>query len=212
MAGLSVSTRPEARRVSQAGGDPGRVEVDSRRIVMQLTWYGHAAFQLSGQSGEGDNATVRVVLDPYRAPDVGTYAPIDDEAEIVAISHENEKYHSWIAAVRGPNGAPPIVVDGLALLDQPQPRIIGGLPFTATRVWENTDRREPIAMIGIEMEGIRFLHMGDCGHALTSEEVAACGRVDVLLALAGAGPTIALPDLANFIPEATDRDPHALRE
>jgi len=164
---------------------------------MQLTWYGHAAFKLAGRNREG--AHVRVVLDPYRAPDVGTYAPIDDEAEIVAISHENEKYHSWVAAVRGPNGAPPAVVDGLALLDQPQPRIAGGLPFTAARVWETPERREPIAMVGVEMEGVRFLHMGDCGHPLTPAEVAACGPVDVLLALAGAGPTIALPDLVDFI-------------
>jgi Predicted Zn-dependent hydrolases of the beta-lactamase fold len=164
---------------------------------MQITWYGHAAFRLDGTNADG--APVRVVLDPYRAPDVGTYAPIDDEAEVVAVSHENERYHSHIAAVRGPGGAAPEVVDGLALLNEAQPKVVAGLPFTAVRVWETPEREGEIAMVGVEVEGVRILHMGDCGHPLTAEEVAACGRVDVLLALAGAGPTIALPDLRDFV-------------
>lgn len=159
---------------------------------MQLTWYGHAAFLL-----EADGA--RVVLDPYRAPDVGAYAPIDDVADVVAVSHENEKYHSFVAGVRGRDSGSPEVMDGLALLDAPQPRTVAGVPFTAVRVWENDARDEPIAMVGVTLGGVHFLHMGDCGHALSPEEVAACGPVDVLLALAGAGPTIALPDLVDFV-------------
>lgn len=164
---------------------------------MQITWYGHAAFLLEGRNEAGQ--TVRVALDPYRAPDVGTYAPIDDMADIVAISHENAKYHSHVAALWGTNGGAPLLVDGLLLLDAPQPQVVGGIGFTAIRVWENGERREPIAMVGVTMEGIRILHMGDCGHALSPEEVAACGPVDVLLALAGGAPTLAVPDLVAFV-------------
>jgi L-ascorbate metabolism protein UlaG (beta-lactamase superfamily) len=166
---------------------------------MDITWYGHAAFRLDARSTAGE--TVRVVLDPYRAPDVGTYAPIEDTADIVAVSHENQKYHSYIAGVSGS----PEVVDGLALLDAPQPRAVRGVAFTASLVWENDERREPIAMVGVEAEGVRVLHMGDCGHALSAEEVAACGRVDVLLALAGGAPTLALPDLVRFIGDLRPR-------
>jgi L-ascorbate metabolism protein UlaG (beta-lactamase superfamily) len=165
---------------------------------MQITWYGHAAFLC-----EGDG--VRVALDPYRAPDVGTYAPIDDVADVVAISHINEKYHSYTATLRGPNGEAPALVDGLDLLDKPQPETVASIPFTAVRVWENDKREEPIAMVGLTIEGIRILHMGDCGHALSPEEVAACGPVDVLLALAGGAPTLALPDLAAFIRDLKPR-------
>jgi L-ascorbate metabolism protein UlaG (beta-lactamase superfamily) len=165
---------------------------------MQITWYGHAACLCEGNG-------VRVVLDPYRAPDVGMYAPIDDMADVVAISHINEKYHSYTAALRGPDGGAPVVVDGLVLLDRPQPEIVQGIPFTAVRVWENEAREEPIAMVGLTMESVRLLHMGDCGHALSPEEVAACGRVDVLLALAGGAPTLALPDLATFVRDLKPR-------
>jgi L-ascorbate metabolism protein UlaG (beta-lactamase superfamily) len=41
--------------------------------------------------------------------------------------------------------------------------------------------------------------MGDCGHGLNARETAACGQVDVLLALAGGPPTLSLPDLVAFI-------------
>lgn len=163
---------------------------------MNLTWYGHAAFLLEGAPPDAPNTTMRrVILDPYRAPDVGTYAPIADAADIVAVSHQNAAYHSHVAGVAGE----PHVVDGLALLDQPQPQVVRGVPFTATRVWEDATRTGPIAMIGLTLGGLRVLHIGDCGHALNPDEVAACGPTDVLLALAGGPPTLALDDLVAFI-------------
>jgi L-ascorbate metabolism protein UlaG (beta-lactamase superfamily) len=164
---------------------------------MKLTWYGHAAFLL-----ESETQSTRVMLDPYRAPDVGTYAPIDDWADIVAISHENEKYHSYVQGVKGrTKDSGPLLVDGIRLLTQAQPQVIQDVTFTATQVYENEEREGRIAMVGITMEGIRFLHMGDCGHGLSDEEVAACGEVDVLLALAGGPPTLTLSDLTKFITE-----------
>ena len=166
---------------------------------MRITWFGHAAFLLEGRNDAGN--PVRIALDPYRAPDVGTYGPIAAEAEIVAVSHENPRYHSHVAAI----GGSPEIVDGLRLLDEPQPRVVRGVPFTAVCVWENEERREPIAMVGVTLEGVRVLHMGDCGHALGPEEVRSCGQVDVLLALAGGAPTLALPDLAAFVRDLAPR-------
>ena len=161
---------------------------------MQLTWYGHAAFLLE------NNASFRVILDPYRSPGVGTYAPIDDWADLVAISHQNETYHSFVQGIRGRDGdSIPILMDGLKLLTQNQPQLVEKIPFTATEVYENEERKEPIAMVGVTMDGLCILHMGDCGHKLSAEETAACGAADVLLALAGGAPTLALPDLVAFI-------------
>ncbi|MBC8101091.1 MAG: MBL fold metallo-hydrolase [Cytophagales bacterium] len=162
---------------------------------MRLIWYGHAAFLV-----ESEAPAIRVILDPYRAPDVGTYGPLDDWADIVAVSHQNEKYHSHVSGVRGrTSGSSPFLLDGLALLGESQPRIVEGLPFTAVRVFENDAQQEPIAMVGVTVEGIRVLHMGDCGHRLSAKQIEACGPVDVLLALAGGPPTLALPDLVAFV-------------
>lgn len=164
---------------------------------MKLTWYGHAAFLLEGET---EPPSARVILDPYRAPDVGSYAPIDDWADVVAISHDNEKYHSFVGGVRGRDANDtPQLVDGLCLLSQKQPQVIQDILFTAAPVFENEERQGIVAMIGVETEGIRVLHMGDCGHGLSPEEVVACGQVDVLLALAGGPPTLALPGLMAFV-------------
>ena len=160
---------------------------------MRITWLGHAAFLIEGENDAGEG--VRIILDPYRAPDVGTYAPIAATADLVAISHENPKYHSHVAGV----GGDPEIVEGLRLPQDARESRACGVPFTAVRVWDSDARWEPIAMIGLTLGGVRVLHMGDCGHALGPEEVAACGRVDVLLALAGGAPTLALPDLAAFV-------------
>ena len=160
---------------------------------MILTWYGHAAFLL-----ETSTPPFRVIFDPYRAPDAGTYAPIDDWADVVAVSHENQKYHSYTNGIRGrTNGISPQIVDGLTLFDRPQS--VQDARFFAVRVWEDEKKQDPIAMVMVEINGVRVLHMGDCGHALNPNDVAACGRVDVLLALAGGPPTLALSDLADFI-------------
>lgn len=175
-------------------GPPVEPEGHGEERAMHITWLGHAAFLIEGENDAGE--TVRIVLDPYRAPDVGTYAPIAATADLVAVSHENPKYHSHVAGV----GGDPEIVEGLHLLDAPEGRTRArGVPFTAVRVWDSDARWEPIAMIGLTLGGVRVLHMGDCGHALSPEQIAACGRVDVLLALAGGPPTLALSDLVSFV-------------
>jgi L-ascorbate metabolism protein UlaG (beta-lactamase superfamily) len=168
---------------------------------MKITWYGHASFLV-----EGDGR--RIILDPYTSNieaaarsratghevgGCGDYAPIDEPADVIAISHVNEKYHS---NTRGVRGKPP-VVNGLDLFDGPA--TVAGVTFHAVRVWENDKRREPIAMVHFELEGLRLCHMGDLGHALSPEEVAPIRGVDVLMALAGGKPTICLPDLKEAI-------------
>ena len=48
---------------------------------MKITWYGHAAFLVETEG-------VRLILDPYRAPDCGGYGVIGDRADVVVVSHE----------------------------------------------------------------------------------------------------------------------------
>jgi L-ascorbate metabolism protein UlaG (beta-lactamase superfamily) len=56
------------------------------------------------------------------------------------------------------------------------------------------------ALYRFELGGLSICHMGDVGTPLADAQLAPLrGRVDVLLALAGAGLTIALPDLDDAI-------------
>ena len=62
---------------------------------MRLTWYGHAAFLI-------ETGGLRVILDPYRSPDSGGYEPINEPADVVVVSHENDRYHSHLGQIVPP--------------------------------------------------------------------------------------------------------------
>jgi len=134
---------------------------------------------------------VRLVTDPY-SPAIG-YEPLDVSADIVTLSHENPKWHSHLESVGGEYQ----VVRGLEITDAPIEA--AGIRFGAVKVHENLPHDGPNAMIWFESEGLRVLHMGDCGHLPLPEQVAACGQVDILLALASGFPTLPLDELMEFV-------------
>src|SRR6516165_12039571 len=68
----------------------------SRQVTaMRITWYGHAAFLIETQG-------LRIILDPYRSPDSGGYEPIAEPADLVIVSHENDRYHSHLRQIVSP--------------------------------------------------------------------------------------------------------------
>ena len=157
-------------------------------MSLSLTCLGHAAFLLEAEG-------VRVLLDPYRTPDVGGYAPIDAEADVVLVSHLNPKYHSHWEAARGN----PIRLNGLDFADSPDGVEARGVCFRSVRVWELPAREEPVTMTYFTLGGVSVCHSGDLGHALSEAEAAPIRAVDVFLAVAGGPPTVALPDLRAAI-------------
>ena len=156
---------------------------------LQITWLGHAAFLLEPGTG------LRVLLDPYRAPDAGSYAPIDVPADVVLASHLNPKYHSHWAAAKGD----PVRLSGVGIAAASGGVEAYGIRFQAIRVWESTERTVPVSMPYFQVDGTSFCHSGDLGHALSPEEAAPLRGVDVFFAVAGGSPTVALPDLKSTI-------------
>ena len=45
---------------------------------------------------------LRIILDPYRSPDCGGYEPIAEPADLVVVSHENDRYHSHLGQIVPP--------------------------------------------------------------------------------------------------------------
>ena len=160
---------------------------------LKITFIGHACLCL-------EYKTRRLLTDPY-SPEIG-YAPIETRTDFVTISHENRKYHSCLDEFEQFDGAPNAIYRGLEHLNQTVR--CGPFGLQAIEVFEKLPDDDgkaegANAMTIIEAGDLRILHMGDCGHLPTKTQIEACGRVDILLALAGAGPTIALPDLLEFI-------------
>lgn len=155
---------------------------------MRITWFGHAAFLIEAEGS-------RIILDPYRSPDVGGYAPIDEPADLVVVSHENDRYHSHLGQIRPPFE----VLRGLEL--PPEGAEFRGIRFRAIHVFENAERlpEDEVTILHFRAEGLHVVHLGDLGHALSPEEIEPLRGADILLASAGGPPTIDFPEIPPLI-------------
>jgi L-ascorbate metabolism protein UlaG (beta-lactamase superfamily) len=157
-------------------------------MPLQITWFGHAAFLI-----ETDD--VRILADPYRTPEVGSYRSIDVAADVVIASHSNPIYHSHWGAARGH----PAHLNGLDFADDPQGVQAHGIQFRAVRVFESPARDIPVSMPYFSLDGISVCHSGNLGHRPTEAEIAPILDCDIFLAVAGGPPTISIQDLKSAI-------------
>jgi L-ascorbate metabolism protein UlaG (beta-lactamase superfamily) len=154
---------------------------------MKITWYGHAAFSVESTNG------TKVILDPYNYPACGGYLAIDEPADVVCVSHDNPRYHSDVSTIHPP-------FEHLQALEfVGGSREVRGMRFEAFEVYEDDAGKGPNAMIKFTIDDITVAHQGDLGHALDGDALDFLRDVDVLLALAGGAPTIALPDLIDIV-------------
>jgi L-ascorbate metabolism protein UlaG (beta-lactamase superfamily) len=162
---------------------------------MKLKWYGHASFRLTADNGTS------VITDPY-LPETSGYAAFREPADIVVISSDNDSFHCNAHLIPGEH----VTVNALAQARTGQPYVSHGVTVRAIEAMEALDHREhhpdQNGMYIVEMDGLRIGHMGDVGNPLSAEQMAFFSRVDVLLALVGGHPTLALPDLMQVIETA----------
>jgi L-ascorbate metabolism protein UlaG (beta-lactamase superfamily) len=158
---------------------------------MIVTWFGHAAFALEGEIATGKRR--RVILDPYNYPGCGGYLPVDESADVVCVSHDNPRYHSDVSAIRGSYVLVRALEHAGSSVDA------AGVRIYSHEVREDADGNGPNAMVRIELDGITVAHLGDLGHRLEGTALGFLEGTDVLLALAGGTPTIALDDLRVLI-------------
>jgi L-ascorbate metabolism protein UlaG (beta-lactamase superfamily) len=155
---------------------------------MRITWYGHAAFLI-------ETGGLRVILDPYRSPDSGGYEPIDEPADLVVVSHENDRYHSHLGQI-----VPPFeVVKALEL--PPCGGTFRGLHIEAVHVYETPERlaEDEVTIVHFRTEGLHVVFLGDLGHPLSDDELAPVRGAEIVLAAAGGPPTIDFPEIPALL-------------
>lgn len=141
---------------------------------MIIQWLGHSCFLLTSAGG------VRVLTDPFD-PKIGYPAPAV-EADIVTTSHQHSD-HNYTAVVKGNfttvKTAGSVTLKGIEILGVPtfHDEASGG-------------QRGQNLLFRLTIDGLKVLHCGDLGHALTSEQVQAVGAVDVLLVPVGGHYTV----------------------
>lgn len=155
---------------------------------MRIKWYGHAAFLIETQG-------LRIILDPYRSPDSGGYEPIAEPADLVVVSHENDRYHSHLGQIVRPFE----VVRALELPEGGE--VVRGLRFEAVHVFETPERKpeDEVAIVHFRSEDLHVAFLGDLGHALNETEMAPIRGADVVLIAAGGPPTIDFPEIPALL-------------
>ena len=133
---------------------------------MKLTWYGHSCFKLESTDGS-------VVFDPYAPGSVPGWELPALTADSVICSHGHGD-HGWAQGVALTGG-------------RFQGKLIQVPSFHDDK--QGTLRGKNTITL-VESEALRVVHMGDIGCALTAEQIAALGRVDVLMIPVGGYYTV----------------------
>ena len=133
---------------------------------MKLTWYGHSCFLAETKEGS-------VVFDPYAPGSVPGLRLPSLTADAVSCSHDHRD-HSFAAGVRLTGGTPRFSLRTIPCFHDDQ----GGALRGGNRI------------AVLEAEGLCLVHLGDLGHPLSAEQLAAVGRPDILLIPVGGYYTV----------------------
>jgi L-ascorbate metabolism protein UlaG (beta-lactamase superfamily) len=144
---------------------------------MKVKWLGHACFAFTSEAG------TKIVTDPYTTGAFGlNYGPVEEQADIVTVSHDHAD-HNNVSTVKG---NPKVLKGGGSHSSQ-------GVEFHGIDCYhDNSSGRErgPNTIFCFTLDGIRVCHLGDLGHALTEQNQADIGAVDLLLVPVGGNFTI----------------------
>ncbi len=153
---------------------PGITQAESKPLT--LRWHGQSFFDLETSQG------TRIAFDPHA---IEAYGRIVVKADLVLVSHLHND-HTQIDAI-----------------DNPKKKVIQGLVVNGRRTdWNSIDekfRDVTIRSVGayhddvqglekgkntifiVEVDGLRFAHLGDLGHVLTDQQLKQIGPIDVLM-------------------------------
>lgn len=146
-----------------------------------FTYLGQATFVMTTSTG------LKALIDPV-APMMYKNDPVDG-VDVVTVSHEHPD-HNYVQLATGN----PTILRGLAggevaKIDQ----TLKGVHIRTVGSFHDPQQgaqRGKNAIFVFELPGLKVAHLGDLGHTLDAQQIAAIGPVDVLLIPVGGGPTI----------------------
>jgi L-ascorbate metabolism protein UlaG (beta-lactamase superfamily) len=146
---------------------------------MNVRYLGHAAFELTSESG------TTVIFDPYEAGAYSgalKYGPITGRYDIAVVSHDHADHcDKNVTAQAG------------TIVDRPGTFDIGAVRVTAKPTYHDESKgseRGANLVSVVEVDGMRIAHLGDLGHVLSDKELEVLKGVDVLFVPVGGHFTI----------------------
>jgi L-ascorbate metabolism protein UlaG (beta-lactamase superfamily) len=143
---------------------------------MRIKWLGHACFVIESNQG------IKVLTDPYKVEKNIKYTTIDEEADIILVSHDHWD-HNNTSVVKGD----PVIIN------KSGKKKIKGISITGVSSYHDNSMgrdRGPNTIYTISIEGMNVCHLGDLGHILNQDQINEIGSVDILLIPVGGTYTI----------------------
>lgn len=164
----------------------GSAAAQAKDKALAIRWFGQSFFQVESAAG------TKIVFDPHSMMEYGRPSC---KADLVLISHEHDDHNQ-------PD----------ALTDSDKAKVIRGLTLKGKRYdWAKIDekfknvhvrtvpsfhdfeeglKRGKNSIFVVEVDGLKIVHLGDLGHVLEEEQIAAIGPVDILMIPVGGIYTI----------------------
>ncbi len=153
---------------------------------MKIKWNGHASFTITAADG-----TV-LVTDPYDPNGYDgalQYAEVKDRADGAVISHDHadHNYAEGLAGdplvIRGSDSVKGIEIEGIETFHDES---------------KGSERGKNVVFI-LNIDGMKTCFCGDLGHQLSDEQVAAAGKIDILLVPIGGFFTLDAEGAAQLV-------------
>jgi L-ascorbate metabolism protein UlaG (beta-lactamase superfamily) len=133
---------------------------------MKVKWLGHSSFLITSEAG------FKIITDPYPQGGGLSYAPINEAADVVTISHGHAD-HNNVSSLPGK----PQVLTGSGV------KTAEGVQFRGIATYHDGSQgkeRGANTAFCFSIDEIKLCHLGDLGHRLSQEQRAEIGSVDVL--------------------------------
>ena len=133
---------------------------------MKVKWLGHASFLISSETG------VKIITDPYPQGSGLSYAPVNESADIVTVSHDHFDHNSTSLLPGTPE-----VITGSGVKN------VKGIQFRGIATHHDQSQgkeRGANTIFCFSVDGVKLCHLGDLGHKLSKEQIAEIGDVGIL--------------------------------
>jgi L-ascorbate metabolism protein UlaG (beta-lactamase superfamily) len=163
---------------------------------MNIYWLGHSCFKIEEKI---NGLAVTIVTDPYGAS-LGLKMT-KTKADIVTVSHGHDD-HANVGAINGIEKDMPMVFDRPGEYEVKNAFITG---IGAYHDKKEGAERGKSTMFLIDLDGVKVLHLGDLGTALSDQQLEKIGEVDVLLVPIGGKYTINATEAAEVVRQIEPR-------
>lgn len=151
---------------------------------MDITWYGQACFKLKGKQAS-------LVFDPFSPEFTGLKLPkLSAEATVITHAHEDHNFAQGVAE------GDPIVIAG------PGEYEVKGMTINGVATFHDEvqgQERGKNTVYQVIIDGVSVVHLGDLGHTLSKEQVAAIGVCNILMVPVGGVYTIDAAQAAEVV-------------